>query len=63
MRRVLCELRGAALEEVGEDQTERLRQALTDAVKALSAWLECVAFYRVPFVLADIPAKGGLDPR
>ena len=35
MRRVLCELREAVLEQVGEDQTDRLRQALADAVKAL----------------------------
>ena len=37
MRRVLCELREAVLEQVGKDQTDRLRQALADAVKALSA--------------------------
>ena len=37
MRRVLCELREAILEQVGKDQTDRLRQALADAVKALSA--------------------------
>jgi hypothetical protein len=37
MRRVLCELREAVLEQVGKDQTVRLRQALADAVKALSA--------------------------
>ena len=37
MRLVLCELREAVLEQVGEDQTDRLRQALSDAVKALSA--------------------------
>jgi hypothetical protein len=36
-RRVLCELREAALEQVGEDQTDRLRRALSDAVNALSA--------------------------
>ena len=36
MRRVLCELREAVLEQVGKDQTDRLRQALADAVKALS---------------------------
>ena len=37
MRRVLCELREAVLEQVGKDQTDRLRYALSDAVKALSA--------------------------
>ena len=37
MRRVLCELREAVLEQVGKDQTDRLRHALADAVKALSA--------------------------
>ena len=37
MRRVLCELREAVLEQVGRDQTDRLRNALSDAVKALSA--------------------------
>ena len=37
MRRVLSELREAVLEQVGKDQTDRLRQALADAVKALSA--------------------------
>ncbi len=37
MRRVLCELREAVLEQVGEDQTDRLRRALADAEKALSA--------------------------
>ena len=36
MRRVLCELREAALEQVGKDQTDRLRQALSDALEALS---------------------------
>ena len=35
MRRVLCELREAVLEQVGKDQTDRLRQALADAVKEL----------------------------
>jgi len=35
-RRVLCELRGAVLEQVGEDQTDRLRQALAVALTALS---------------------------
>ena len=35
MRRVLCELREAVLEQVGKDQTDRLRHALS--VKALSA--------------------------
>ena len=34
MRRVLCELREAVLEQVGKDQTDRLRRALSDAVKA-----------------------------
>ena len=37
MRRVLSELREAVLEQVGKDQTDPLRQALSDAVKALSA--------------------------
>ena len=37
MRHVLCELRGAVLEQVGTDQTDRLRHALSDAVKALAA--------------------------
>ena len=37
MRRVLCELREAVLEQVGKDQTDRLRHALEDAVKVLSA--------------------------
>ena len=37
MRHVLCELREAVLEHVGKDQTDRLRHALADAVKALSA--------------------------
>ena len=37
MRRVLCELREAVLEQVGKDQTDRLRHALADGVKALSA--------------------------
>jgi hypothetical protein len=36
MRRVLCELREAVVEQVGEDQTDRLRHALAGAVKALS---------------------------
>jgi hypothetical protein len=35
MRRVLCELREAVLEQVGTDQTDRLRHALSDATKAL----------------------------
>ena len=35
MRRVLCELCEAVLEQVGRDQTDRLRHALADAVKAL----------------------------
>jgi len=37
LRRVLCELREAVLEQVGRDQTDRLRHALSYAVKALSA--------------------------
>ena len=37
MRRALCELREAILEQVGKDQTDRLRQALADALIALSA--------------------------
>ena len=37
MRRVLCELREAVLEQVGKDQTDRLRRALADAAKAVSA--------------------------
>ena len=37
MRRVLCELREAVLEQVGEDQTDRLGHALASALKALSA--------------------------
>ena len=40
MRRVLCELREAVLEQVGEDQKDRLHQALADAVKALSVRVE-----------------------
>jgi hypothetical protein len=36
MRRVLCELREAVLEQVGQDQTDRLRHALADSVNALS---------------------------
>jgi hypothetical protein len=32
MRRVLCELREAVLEQVGKDQTDRLRHALADAL-------------------------------
>ena len=36
MRRVRCELREAVLEQIGKDQADRLRQALSDAVKALS---------------------------
>ena len=36
MRSVLCELREAVLEQVGKDQTDRLRQALSDALKAMS---------------------------
>ena len=34
MRRVLSELREAVLEQVGKDQTDRLRHALADAVNA-----------------------------
>ena len=37
MRRVLCELREAVLEQVGKDQTDRLRHAIADAAKTLSA--------------------------
>ena len=37
MRRVLSDLREAIMEQVGIDQTDRLRHALSDAVKALSA--------------------------
>jgi len=37
MRRVLSELREAILEQVGTDQTDRLRHALADALNALSA--------------------------
>ena len=36
MRRVLCELREAVLEQVGEDQTDRLRRALAETSHALS---------------------------
>jgi hypothetical protein len=36
MRRVLCELREAVLEQVGDDQTDRLRRALSGALNALS---------------------------
>jgi hypothetical protein len=36
VRRVLCELREAVLEQVGNDPTDWLRQALSDAVKGLS---------------------------
>ena len=32
MRRVLCELREAVLQQVGNDQTDRLRRALADAL-------------------------------
>jgi hypothetical protein len=32
MRRVLCELREAVLEQVGKDQTDRLRNELADAL-------------------------------
>ena len=35
-RRVLGELREAVLEQVGKDQTDRLRHALADALKVLS---------------------------
>ena len=37
MRRVLCGLREAILEQVGTDQTDRLSRALSDALNALSA--------------------------
>ena len=37
MHRVLCGLREAVLEQVGKDQTDRLRNALADALIALSA--------------------------
>jgi hypothetical protein len=37
MRAVLSELREAILEQVGTDQTDRLRRALSDALNALSA--------------------------
>ena len=37
MRRVLCELREAVLEQVGKDQTDRLRHALADALNAHTA--------------------------
>jgi len=40
MRRVLCELREAVLEQVGKDQTDRVRHALADALEALSACVE-----------------------
>jgi hypothetical protein len=36
MRGVLSELREAILEQVGTDQTDRLRHALADALNALS---------------------------
>ena len=36
MRRVLCELRDAVLEQVGKDQTDRLRNALSDAMSMQS---------------------------
>lgn len=36
-RRVLSELREAVLEQVGKDQTDRLRSVLSDALNALSA--------------------------
>jgi hypothetical protein len=36
MRGVLCELREAILEQVGKDQTDRLRQALSDAANAIA---------------------------
>ena len=32
LHRVLCELREAVLEQVGKDQTDRLRDALADAL-------------------------------
>ena len=41
MRSVLCELREAVLEQVGKDQTDRLRRALSDALKALSTEVSC----------------------
>ena len=37
MRRVLCELCEAVLEKVGKDQTDRLRRALADALKAIAS--------------------------
>jgi hypothetical protein len=37
LRCVLCELREAVLEQVGKDQTDRLRHALADALNAISA--------------------------
>jgi hypothetical protein len=40
MRRVLCELREAVLEQVGKGQTGRLRQALAHALKAVSGRVE-----------------------
>ena len=35
MRRVLCELREAVLEQVGKDQTDRLKHTLAHSVKAV----------------------------
>jgi hypothetical protein len=37
MRRALCELREAVLEQVEKDQTDRLRGALADALNAQTA--------------------------
>ena len=37
MRRALCELREAVLEQVGTDQMDRLSRARSDALNALSA--------------------------
>jgi hypothetical protein len=37
MRRVLCELGEAVLEQVGRDQTDGLRHALADSLKAVSS--------------------------
>jgi hypothetical protein len=36
MRRVLSELQEAIVEQMGDDQTDRLRDGLIDALKALS---------------------------
>jgi hypothetical protein len=40
MRRVLSDLREAIMEQVGNDQTDRVRHALADAEKALSERVE-----------------------